>query len=399
MLKTSTDQQIDRHNATFSPLQVALAFLAFILIGINDGAFGVLIPSISAHYQINKATLSLLFLASTAGYFLESLNNGFLMAKLGIRSFLLLGLALLAVSMGTLALMPPFAVMLGLFLPIGFGVAILDAGLNSYIASLPRNGKLLNYLHAFYGTGALLGPFIASTLLALSFGWNIVYTLWATISTLLFVGVVWAFRTTATTKQDASEGQEGGNLLWNALQMRVVWFAALLLFFYVGTEVSTGSWSYSFLTQSRHIFPLVSGWMVSGYWLGLTLGRVTMAHLVQRLSEQRLISYCLLLSLASMLLLWLWPLPIISALSLCLFGFGLGPIFPTMIALISKLVSGRLLPSAVGLLTSTSSIGAAFFPWLAGNIAQRFNLTMLIPYVLLLLVVTLGCWLVLQRQA
>lgn len=88
MLKTSTDQQI-ANNAVFSRLQITLAFLAFILIGVNDGAFGVLIPSISMHYQINKATLSLLFLASTAGYLLEAINNGFLMAKLGVRAFLL----------------------------------------------------------------------------------------------------------------------------------------------------------------------------------------------------------------------------------------------------------------------------------------------------------------------
>jgi hypothetical protein len=34
--------------------QIGLAFFAFIVIGANDGAIGVLIPSISGHYQVDK---------------------------------------------------------------------------------------------------------------------------------------------------------------------------------------------------------------------------------------------------------------------------------------------------------------------------------------------------------
>jgi fucose permease len=33
-----------------------------------------------------------------------------------------------------------------------------------------KNAALLNYLHAFYGTGALLGPVIASAILAMRWG-------------------------------------------------------------------------------------------------------------------------------------------------------------------------------------------------------------------------------------
>ncbi len=80
-----------------------------------------------------------------------------------------------------------------------------------------------------------------------------------------------------------------------------------------------------------------------------------------------------------MVLVWLSPLQALSAFGLFLVGFSLGPIFPTTIALTSRLISGRLLPSAIGFITSLTSVGAAFFPWLVGNLAQRFSLEILLP--------------------
>src|SRR5579884_748719 len=339
MFKTPSDQRQHIQHSASLRVQIGIAFLAFLLIGANDGAFGVLIPSISVHYQLDKATISLIFLVNTVGYLGAALNNGFLIAKLGERAFLLSGLALLGIGMGTLGLMPPLLVALFLFLPIGFGIAILDAGLNSYIAQLPRNAAIFNYLHAFYGTGALLGPFLASLILALNFGWNTTYILWGGISALLFVSIAIAFRgTTSAKRQEATPSEVPGKegQLRAVLRRRTIWLVAVFLFFYVGIEHSMGSWSYSFLTQQRHVLPLFSGWIVSGYWLGLTLGRVTLAQIVQRLGEKRVIQLCLLSVFGSILIVWLSPLQALSAFGLFLVGFSLGPIFPTTIALTSK---------------------------------------------------------------
>jgi len=163
--------------------------------------------------------------------------------------------------------------------------------------------------------------------------------------------------------------------------------------------VSLGSWSYSFLTEDRHGPTFISGWIVSGYWIGLTLGRLTLAHIAQRVGEKRLIQGCLIGVIIAVLVVWLIPINAISAIALCLTGFSLGPIFPTTIALVSKLVSSRLLPSAIGFLGGLSSMGAAFFPWLAGNIAQVVGLWSLLPYAIVLTVAMLLFWLSLQTRS
>ncbi len=375
-------------------MKVALAFFAFILIGANDGSLGVLLPSIRTHYRVDNSTIGLFFLCSTVGYFIASFNNGLLMEKLGNRLFLMVGTGTFLLGVCLLSLMPPFALLLGASLVLGMGLAMLDAGLNSYIAGLPGSTAMLNYLHAFYGIGAWLGPIVASSLLALQWGWNSVYLVWGGLSIFLLIGLGIFFGSRPRQEKLPTEG----NVLAMALRLRVVWLGALFLLFYVGSEVSLGSWSYSFLTEERHGALLLSGWVVSGYWLGLTLGRLSLAKVAQRIGAQRLIELCLVGVVVGLLLVWLVPVEIVSAGALLLIGFSLGPIFPTTIALMSRLVSARILPSAIGFIASLGSMGGALFPWLAGNLAQHVGLWSLLPFVIILTVFMLGIWLALQKQ-
>lgn len=380
-------------------LTIGTSFFAFILIGINDGAVGVLLPGMQSTYHTGKDTISLLFLAGTAGYFIASFNNGLLLNKLGNRRFLLLATVIMGLGFALLSSRPPFLLLLLGIVPIGFGGAMLDAGLNSYIAGLPNNTVLLNYLHAFYGAGALLGPLVASSFLAIGWIWNTVYFVWIGLAVLTFIGIGVAFQLAdKAVVVHTEEHKEGGNVLLLALRERVVWLAALFLLFYVGTEVSLGSWSFSFLTQERHGQLLYSGWTVSGYWIGLTLGRLLLGRVAQRIGNRRLIEACLVGVVVGILLLWFIPQLAVSAFALCLTGFSLGPIFPTTIALMPDTVSSRILASAIGFLASLGSMGGALLPWVAGNLAQHFGLWTLLPYVIVLTAIMLVLWIIIQTR-
>jgi fucose permease len=378
-------------------LHIPLAFFAFILIGANDGAIGVLLPSMRRFYQVDKATIGFLFLAGTLGYLIASFNQGLLIEQLGNRLFLVTGVSAFALGAGVISLRPVFPVALAAVLLLGSGGAALDAGLNAYIAGLPRNASLLNYLHAFYGIGALLGPALATLVLAANWSWNSIYLIWVGMGLVVLGGFWLAFKEPAA---DASKkaASEQGNVLALALRLRVVWIGAIFLLFYVGAEVSLGSWSYTFLTEERHLSTLFSGWAVSGYWFGLTVGRLTLARLAERSGGRWLIQGCLAGVAVGVLLIWVAPNEGVAAAGLWIAGFSLGPIFPTTIALMSTLVSVRLLPSAVGFLASLGSMGAAIFPWLAGNLAQQFGLWTLLPYAVVLAGVMFALWLVLRAR-
>ena len=400
MVQPSESQQSTRQFRV-PRVHLALAFIAFILIGCNDGTLGVLIPAMRSFYHIDAVTISWLFLASTLGYLGASFNNGLLMAKLGTRRFLLLSLGIFCLGTLLYSLTPPFVFFLCSGAVVGFGVGMIDAGLNAYIASLPNNGKLLNYLHAFFGMGALLGPLVASGLLAQGLGWRATYIAWLALALLILVGLWVAFKHHEQPDQPRAQEQQaerqGNNLLLTTLRLRGVWLAAFFLLFYVGTEIGLGNWGYSFLTIARSGPPLFSAWVISGYWCGLTLGRLTLANLIPRLGVRRLITLCLGGVMLGVLLSWVLPGVWGAACGFCLIGFCLGPLFPTAIALMPQLVSPRLLPSAIGFLACLGSGGGALFPWLAGNLIQHIGYWFLLPFALVLTLCMLGIWLALNR--
>jgi fucose permease len=79
-------------------------------------------------------------------------------------------------------------------------------------------------------------------------------------------------------------------------------------------------------------------------------------------------------------------------------GFSFGPIFPTTIAMMSRMVPERVLASAIGFMAAAGSIGGALFPWIAGNLAQSLGLWVLLPYVIGLAFLMMLCWLLFQAN-
>ncbi|HKD76102.1 MAG TPA: MFS transporter, partial [Ktedonobacterales bacterium] len=377
--------------------QISLAFLALIQVGLYDGAIGVLLPSMRAHYQVPQATIGLIFLCGAVGYIVVTFNIGLLTTRLGVGLFLCLGAAAYCASALAISTMPPFIGLLALAVVLGGSTAIFDAGLNAFIATLPRNTALLNYLHACYGVGALTGPIIASTALALGLGWNAVYALWAATSLSLLAGIGWTYRGWHI-EQHESEQHSNGNVMFTILKMRMVWYAALFLLFYVGAEVSMGGWGYTYLIHlHKEIGSLAAGWIVSGYWGGLTLGRLVLGTVAQRIGDKRAIQLCLGGVVVGVGITWLSAAGIGAALGFFTIGFSFGPLFPTAIALMSRRLSVSLVPTAVGFMAGLGSMGAATFPSLAGFLTQQIGLWFLMPFVLVLTTIMVVVWAALQR--
>ncbi|WP_322743982.1 hypothetical protein [Nostoc edaphicum] len=65
------------YQRTLPPLWIgsAIAFYAFIAIGIAEAGLGVLLPSILSTYNLTPATVTLLFLSQISGYILAAFTS------------------------------------------------------------------------------------------------------------------------------------------------------------------------------------------------------------------------------------------------------------------------------------------------------------------------------------
>lgn len=388
-------QKLDRPVSwlTLSKLRIGLAFLGFVFIGLYDGALGTILPSLETHYHVDKTMVALPLLSTSVGYLLAAFSNALIAQRLGQYLTLLIGVANIAIAMVVFSCRPPFVLLTIAPLFFGFGAAMMDVCLNAYLAGKPNKTVLLNLLHACFGIGALAGPILASSMLVVGWGWNSIYLSLAVISTSLLVGFGLTFRRDSFSS--AGEEEIEGNILSETLKLRVVWLVAFFFFFYVGAEVTTGNWMFSFLTQERQHDALMSGWLVSGYWLGITVGRLALAPVAARLGARGLINACLAGTIIGVLVLWFFPTLEASAVGLGVVGFCLGPVLPCGLAFVSNVVDSRFYLCAISFSAGFSSIGKAFLPWIAGGLTENLGLSILLPYLALLVLATVLFWLLL----
>ena len=173
-----------------------------------------------------------------------------------------------------------------------------------------------------------------------------------------------------------------------------------MLTVYVGLELGVGSWSFSYLVQARALSGSLAGYSVSGYWLGLTLGRFLISPVAARIgmTAAGMIYACLAGVAAAVTLAWLSPVATGATVALMLLGFFLGPIFPTTMAIAPRLAEARLVPTAIGVMNAASVVGGAALPWLAGVITQSGGIRMLLPFALTLAVLQFAAWWPLARR-
>ncbi|HEY9649570.1 MAG TPA: MFS transporter [Coleofasciculaceae cyanobacterium] len=362
-------------------LGLILAFYAFIAIGIAEGGLGVLLPSIMQTFHLTPATVTLLFLSQITGYLVAAFTSSLLSNQMGLARMLLLASTFLTSALIIYASAPLWGIMVMTGTILGLGIGLIDAGINTYIVNDSQHSHFIGVLHGFYGTGALLGPAIATTLLWMHLPWRIVYLVFAGVVFLLVAAMLWVIATDykpLTRQVTVSSGDARANLR-TALRTPAVLVSGLLLLVYVGTEVVLGNWAYSVQTISRNTPELVAGYSISAYWMGLTIGRMGMGYAIKHLGTIRMIDFSLTLLTLGLLTWWLLPNQV---LSLPVMGFALAAIFPTTMLLVPQRVAAPLVPAAIGFLTSLASLGAASIPTGVGWIADWAGLE-IIPILML----------------
>ena len=384
---------------------VLVSYAAFVLIGISAGASGVLLLAQMGDYGVGRAAIGITFFTGAAGFVLAGLSNGALIRRLGIRMALAVGGG--AYVLGTLYLVtrPPFLAFLAVPLVTGYATGVLESVLTVYLTGLPDATAQLNRLHAFFGVGALLGPVLAAWIVSLA-SWRIVCLVLALICVPLAVGFLMAYPGLSAVVIAPAAAADGpaalapgtpapsGSPLGDALRDRGVLLGAVMLAVYVGLELSLGNWGFSYLVQARALSGAVAGYAVSGYWLGLTVGRFLISPVASRVGATTagMIYACLAGVTAAATLAWLSPAAALSVTALVLIGFFLGPVFPTTMAIAPRLTQARLAPTAIGVMNAGSVVGAAALPWLAGVIAQREGIWTLLPFAVTLAALQFAAW-------
>ncbi|OBT65613.1 hypothetical protein VE03_05596 [Pseudogymnoascus sp. 23342-1-I1] len=371
--------------------------LAFLVMGVSDASLGALLPYIEEYYNINYTIVACMFLSPFAGYTLSA----FLISKIHMR-FGQVGIAVIAPLCKIIAYVitcvhPPFPVIPVFFVLSGLGNGLEDGAWNAWVGNMENANELMGILHGAYGLGGAIGPLISTAMVTKGgLHWYTWYYVMVGFSALEIIVGYYAFRTATGSvyraKHPVSTTGPPESRTREALKSKITWLVAVFLLAYVGAEVALGGWIVTFMLQMRHGEPFASGMIATGFWLGLTAGRVALGFVTGRIGEKLAVALYLALSVAMQLLFWLIPSFVASAIFAAFLGFFLGPLFPAAIMVATKLLPPRLHVSAIGFVAAFGSSGAAVFPFVVGAIAQAKGVWVLQPFALALLGVIFISW-------
>lgn len=374
-------------------LAVALAFAAFVSLGLPDGVLGVAWPSVRRAFGRPLSDLGSILLAVMAGYLVSSFGSGAVVNRHGVGRVLAWSNALVAASCLGYALAPAWPVMLAAGLLAGLGAGAVDAGINVYAAER-FSPRLVSWLHASWSLGAALGPLIMTATLAAGLAWTWGY---AAVAAILAAMALSFFATVSLWGRPhpvAGETLREPSTFLRTLGRPRVWAHMTVFFLYTGLEASAGQWAYSLLTEARDIPPRVAGTWVGGYWASLAVGRVACGVAAHRFTAGTLLRAAMGSALLATLLIQADRGPAPTLAGLALLGFALAPIFPMLIASTPARLGAAHAAHAIGFQVAAACLGAAAVPGAAGMIARWRGIeeipTVLVANVVALLLVHEG---------
>ena len=356
-------------------LLTLLAFLAFISLGLPDGLLGVSWPSIRATFDVPLEALGLLVAVTTAGYLTSSFFGGAILRRLSMGAVLALSTGAAAAALLGFAVSPRWPVMVMLGFVAGLGGGAIDASLNAYGAR-HFSARTLNWLHAFFGVGATIGPLVVTMVLSAGLVWRWSYAIVGTAQSILAI----AFFFTrgrwlpAPARATAGPSPEGAARTLDTLRRPVVWLGTLVFFFYSGVEVVAGQWSYSLLTLGRGVPETTAGLFVTLYWGSLMVGRIVFGTIADRVPLANTLRLCILGAVVGALLFWLQPTRSLSLVGLMAIGFSFSPVFASLVSLTPSRVGLAHADSAIGFQIAAASLGGAALTGVTGVLADAFGL-------------------------
>ncbi|KUJ21658.1 MFS general substrate transporter [Mollisia scopiformis] len=366
--------------------------------GMNDSAPGALIASLERDYNIAYGTVSIIFVCNALGFIAAAFFISTLSTRIGRAKSLMISEALLMIGYTAIVTTPPFGVVAASFFVTGVGMAMNLAICQVFCANLANNTALVGAYQGAYGIGGIFGPLIATALVSRGSKWSRFYIIELCLAALNF-GIAprtfWKYEQESKSllPQPASEQQdrERGTVKRNdrtkrqwqsfktLMSNKPTVLGALFIFAYQGSEVAISGWIISFLVQFRHGDPSKVGFVTSGFWAGITLGRFTLSFLAHRIGERTFVFFVTVGALILELLIWFVPSIPGDSVAVAFSGLLLGPVYPCAVHVFQRLIPRKMQISSLSLIGSVGSSGGAVAPFMTGMLAQHVGTFVLHP--------------------
>ena len=370
-------------------LLLAVIYLIFVSLGLPDSLLGSGWPTMQAAFGVPSSyagyvSMAISFMTIISALISPRMIRRFHTKWIVIVSILLTVFGLLGFSFST-----SYAMLFVFVIPYGLGAGAIDASVNHYVAN-NYSGSVMNFLHCFYGVGAVISPNIMA--LALNQArWNEGYRWTAYIQMAILLVCILSLPLWKKN-ESSTETEEAGAGIREALKVPGVILTLIAFFAYCSGEATCFLWTSSYFAGVKE--GLSDGLIASFGSLifgGLMLGRLISGFVSNKLGDRPLIRIGIIVEMIGIVLVML-PIShyLPAAIGFAVIGTGMGPVYPAIQHMAPANFGKRNSAAVIGLQMASAYVGSTFMPMVFGNLQQHIGIGIMPVYLLIFAVLNIG---------
>ena len=373
-----------------SSLLLAVIYLIFISLGLPDSLLGSGWPKMQTVFSVPS---------SYAGYVSMTISFMTIISALlsprMIRHFHTKWITIVSIGL-TIAGLLGFSMcshywMLFIFaVPYGLGAGAIDASVNHYVAN-NYSGSVMNFLHCFYGVGAVISPYIMA--LALKYArWNEGYSWTSYIQVFILFVCIISLPLWKTNGKEEEEDHSDSVGIKEALKVPAVIFTLIAFYAYCAGEATCFLWTPSYFAGTKSGLSAETiasfGSLIFG---GLMLGRLISGFISNKLGDRRLIRIGIFVELLGIIMVFL-PVEsyMVAAAGFVVIGTGMGPVYPAIQHMAPANFGKKYSAAVIGLQMAAAYVGSTFMPMIFGLLQQKIGIAIMPTYLLIFAIINFG---------
>ncbi|MCT2344392.1 MFS transporter [Niallia taxi] len=375
---------------------IFIIYATYISLGLPDSLLGVAWPEIKGELHVAYSAAGIISMTIAICTVISSLQAIRITRKIGTGKLILSSVLLTVIGLIGFAFTQNFFLLIVAALPLGFGAGAIDTSVNDYVATNLK-AHHMNWLHAFWGVGATLGPIIIGVTLNNHFSWRYGYLIIGSIQVILVIILFFSLPLWKEGQQKESKGSvESTTSLVSVWKQRGVRLSLFSFVFYVGLEGTIFLWGSSYLIEGKSLSVATASFIISIFFASITVGRIISGFVTFWISNQKLLIISQITLLIGILTAAMGKGSILYG-GFILIGLGCAAIFPTMIHETPRRFGKRNSGAIIGFQVAAGYVGITVLPPLLGVLFQGFSMNLLPIFLGVFVLILLGTTILIER--
>ena len=371
-------------------LLLAVIYLIFISLGLPDSLLGSGWPVMQVDFGVPSSYAGYVFMSISFMTIISALLSPRMIRRFHTKWIVIVSIFLTILGLIGFSISTSYWMLFIFVIPYGLGAGAIDASVNHYVAN-NFSGSVMNFLHCFYGVGAVISPNIMA--LALSRArWNEGYRWTAYIQMGILLVCILSLPLWKRNENGAEGAEEAGAGIRESIRVPGVILTLIAFFAYCSGEATCFLWTSSYFAGVKE--GLTDGMIASFGSLifgGLMLGRFISGFVSNMLGDRLLIRIGIAVEFIGILMV---SLPIKhyapAAVGFVTIGTGMGPIYPAIQHMAPENFGKRHSAAVIGLQMASAYVGSTFMPMVFGILQQRFGIDIMPFYLLIFALLNIG---------